>query len=118
QPLFSRQTILCESEDFRRETCRLPAGRVIDVDLVRQVSSADCDEGETWDYNNRTLWVSNGCRAYFEVTLSGGIRPGPRPGPGPGPRPIPQLRETYVTCWSNDERYNRCNVPGLNRSSQ
>ena len=33
--------------------------------LLQQISRASCIAGRTWGYDNRGLWVSNGCRARF-----------------------------------------------------
>ena len=42
-------------------------GGVADVRLVRQLSSARCVEGQTWGQDRSGLWVTQGCRAEFEV---------------------------------------------------
>ena len=57
--------IRCESRDQRQAYCALPfRGR---VRLVNQVSRAACTEGYSWGYDRRGVWVSQGCRADFEV---------------------------------------------------
>ena len=57
--------IRCESHDQRQAYCALPfRGR---VRLVNQISRAACTEGYSWGYDRRGVWVSQGCRADFEV---------------------------------------------------
>jgi hypothetical protein len=61
-------TIRCESS--ARETVRCAADTSSGVTLARQLSRAGCWYDETWGYDTRGVWVSNGCRADF--TLGGG----------------------------------------------
>ncbi len=65
--------VRCESINYRNTECRID-GRP--VALVRQLSTppGDCIEGRTWGYNdaNSTVWVSNGCRAEFQVGRGSG----------------------------------------------
>ncbi len=57
--------IRCESHDQRQAYCALPfRGR---VRLINQVSRAACTEGYSWGFDRRGVWVSQGCRADFEV---------------------------------------------------
>ena len=39
------------------------------VRLVRQLSYARCIEGRTWDSNSSAIWVTDGCRADFQVLV-------------------------------------------------
>ncbi len=55
----------CESRDFRDNYC--PVNTRGGVRLLQQVSRADCWEGETWGYDRRGIWVTQGCAADFEV---------------------------------------------------
>lgn len=57
--------ILCESADGQRAEClAAPRARVV---LVRQLSRAPCREGATWGTQGGKVWVTQGCRAEFEV---------------------------------------------------
>jgi hypothetical protein len=67
------QTVRCEAEGYGRKYCAVEPGGV--VRLVRQISGADCTRDSSWGYDSRGIWVSNGCRADFEV-LTAGSRPG------------------------------------------
>ena len=57
--------IVCESYDSRDNYC--PANTRDGVRLLRQVSRAACMKGQSWGYDRRGIWVSDGCRAEFEV---------------------------------------------------
>jgi hypothetical protein len=56
--------VTCSSVDNRRVRCdwdeRYGAPRI-----NKQLSQSRCAVGSTWDYDDRDLWVSNGCRATF-----------------------------------------------------
>jgi hypothetical protein len=70
KPAQADQTVRCESNDGRTQRCNVDTGG--GVRLQRQLSSAGCWEGDTWGYDRRAIWVSNGCRAEFRVGSSGG----------------------------------------------
>ncbi len=38
------------------------------MELVRQLSEADCRKGANWGDNSTSIWVDNGCRGDFRVT--------------------------------------------------
>jgi hypothetical protein len=62
----STERITCESIRDRHQTC--PArGRITSARLTRQLSGNACTEGRSWGWNDRSLWVSRGCRGEFEV---------------------------------------------------
>ena len=58
-------TIRCESSEGRRSECTIPRGS--EVRLVRVLSQAPCREGRSWGHDDRQIWVTEGCRAEFEV---------------------------------------------------
>ncbi len=58
-------TIRCESRDNREAYCG--ANTSGGVQLVQQLSSNGCYQGQTWGYDRRGIWVSGGCRAVFET---------------------------------------------------
>ena len=66
QDRFSN-TIRCSSNG-RRVACNADTGG--GVRLVRQLSGARCQEGSTWGYDSRAIWVDRGCRAEFELSGS------------------------------------------------
>lgn len=59
-------TIVCESRDSDHQRCGLPRG-VREVHIDEQLSQTPCRRGENWDYDDREIWVSAGCRARFRV---------------------------------------------------
>src|SRR5439155_19927032 len=59
------QTLQCESDGYGRKYCA--ADTRGGVRLTRQISGAACTQGSSWGYDERGVWVSNGCRAEFEV---------------------------------------------------
>ncbi|HJQ99140.1 MAG TPA: DUF3011 domain-containing protein [Candidatus Polarisedimenticolaceae bacterium] len=60
-----RLTITCESEANSRRTC--PADTSQGVVLVRSTGSAACLLGKTWGYDDKSIWVSDGCAGAFLV---------------------------------------------------
>jgi hypothetical protein len=57
--------VRCESRDYRERFCRTDTYG--GVRLVRQIGDASCRQGRTWGTRQDGIWVSNGCRADFEV---------------------------------------------------
>ena len=85
--------VTCESRDAQYEFCSVTTRG--DVRMVRQISSTPCRPGRSWGFNATGIWVTNGCRAEFEVGYrdvewTGGNR--------------------RVRCESEDNRYRRCRV--------
>lgn len=58
-------TLTCGSVGGRHNTCRLSKPGY--VTPVRQISGARCEQGRSWDYDRREIWVDNGCEAEFRV---------------------------------------------------
>jgi len=77
--------IVCSSINYRPATCNAwTQGR---VQLRRELSTGNlCRQGRTWGFDDRSIWVSNGCRAEFEFG-----RPVSRPGPVVGPAQAPGI---------------------------
>src|SRR5437764_513469 len=74
------QVIRCESNDGRRQYC--PADTRGGVRLSQQISGSACVQNSTWGYDNRGIWVDNGCRAEFILSAGYGVtRSGVTPGP-------------------------------------
>ncbi|AWH18198.1 hypothetical protein C1922_13260 [Stenotrophomonas sp. ZAC14D2_NAIMI4_7] len=59
------QVIACHSNDHRQQYCDARVRR--GVRLVRQESRSACIEGRSWGWDRRGVWVSDGCRAQFQV---------------------------------------------------
>jgi hypothetical protein len=61
------QRVKCESRDGHRKVCdaNLRGYRIADV---REISRTDCDIGRNFGYDDRGVWVDDGCRAEFIFT--------------------------------------------------
>jgi hypothetical protein len=58
-------TVTCESTGNAYKAC--PVNTSNGVRLSRQLSSQGCWEHDTWGYDADKIWVTNGCRAEFQV---------------------------------------------------
>ena len=61
--------VTCSSDSGSRVYC--DADTSGGVRLSRQISGSPCNEGSTWGYDNRGIWVDRGCRAEFEIAGGG-----------------------------------------------
>lgn len=57
--------VRCESYEHRTNYCRI--GRHGDVRIVQRLSDSKCHEGSDWGVQGDQIWVTDGCRAVFEV---------------------------------------------------
>lgn len=97
------ERLVCKSSDYRRRYC--PADiRYGAAALVRQRSQAPCVYGRTWAYDQRGIWVSNGCEAEFEIGYQDTAW---APGRGGG---------RWIRCESRDYTHTTC--PTAGRSAQ
>jgi Protein of unknown function (DUF3011) len=55
--------LTCSSNDGRYRYCR--ADTQNRVQLIRQISGSRCDQGYSWGFDYRGIWVDRGCRAEF-----------------------------------------------------
>lgn len=64
----------CSSDSYQKVRCELEGGgAIVDASIVRRISNAGCDRRDDWDVEGGYLWVRNGCRADFEVVLTGDV---------------------------------------------
>ena len=109
------RVIRCESTNSRTVYCNVDTR--YGVRLLTQHSRSACIEGRTWGWNARGVWVTNGCRAQFQVGGRGfddryGDRDRyPYDGYGDG-------RARRMTCESHDNRYRFCRTSGYIRQAQ
>jgi hypothetical protein len=61
----SGQVISCSSDDMHRHHCA--ADTRGGVQLVKQNSDSRCEQGRSWGFDKRGIWVDHGCRADFQV---------------------------------------------------
>jgi len=66
---YNSSAITCSSNDGYRNYCT--ADTRGGVRLARQLSGSPCEEGSTWGYDSRGIWVDRGCRAEFTVANPG-----------------------------------------------
>lgn len=57
-------TVTCTSDGSDYKTCAWDH-RYGSPRIVRQISRKSCISGRSWGYDNRGLWVNDGCRATF-----------------------------------------------------
>jgi DUF3011 family protein len=65
RPAHAQTTVTCESYNGRQQVCGV--NTTGGVRLVNQLSSNACVQGRTWGVARNAIWVTNGCRAEFEV---------------------------------------------------
>ena len=94
------ETLICESDNGRRHWCS--ADTRFGVELYRQLSKTNCREGSTWGFNDRGIWVDNGCRAEFVL--------GRRGGRGRDRDRDRDRRDFTITCESDNNRTHHCDV--------
>lgn len=64
-PAMAQKTVVCSSSGNAKRVC--PADTRNGVVLVRERSDGVCEQGSTWGYNPRGIYVSGGCSAEFQV---------------------------------------------------
>jgi len=57
--------VRCESRGYSDNYC--PVNTRGGVRLLRKFSRSECWEGESWGYDRRGIWVTQGCGAEFEI---------------------------------------------------
>jgi len=65
RPSQAMRTLVCESNGNERSYCRADAS--FGVQLTHQLSRTDCVLNRNWGSDRNGVWVSNGCRAEFEL---------------------------------------------------
>jgi hypothetical protein len=92
-PILSEaKVVVCESHKGRYRFCEAEVNGP--VRMIKQLSDAPCIEGQTWGYDRYGIWVTNGCRAKFEIVEYGeGVK--------------------KISCESEHEMYRYCPVSGV-----
>ena len=70
--LSSSARVTCESNDNHYASCPTQGLSIQSVRVVRQLSTARCQEGVSYGKGPNYLWVNFGCRAEFEVVVDVG----------------------------------------------
>ena len=59
------EIVTCKSHDYKYTHCNIRSAGY--VTLQKQLSNTRCEQGRTWDYDRRGIWVDDGCKAEFLV---------------------------------------------------
>ena len=89
--------LVCESMGHDKKQC--PADTSFGVELARQISKSGCVRGEDWGFDEKGVWVDNGCRGEFVLGRTAG-----------GIGPMSSATRGTVTCESINNGQNRCNA--------
>ncbi len=65
----SAPAVVCASKVGERQVCA--ADTKAGVTLLRSTGSVACERGKTWGYDQRSIWVSDGCSAEFSLGKGG-----------------------------------------------
>jgi hypothetical protein len=95
----SGQTLYCASDNGKRNFCA--ANTRGGVQMTRQRSGSACIQGQTWGWDNRSVWVDRGCRADFITGSGNGNGNGWGNGSGSG---------QTLYCASDDGKRNFCSM--------
>ena len=87
------QRVKCESRNYQPNSCAI--GDAANVQIIERLGG-NCRQGADWNFDRRAIYVSNGCRAIFNV-ISGGY------GGGYGGGNVRTIR-----CESQNYRTSRC----------
>lgn len=98
--------LLCESRGGYSQYCNTPSLAEVTLVEVLNHDARECDGN--WGYDNRGIWVNNGCRARFEITTFEDAFPS-RPDYGSG------HTSRKVKCKSRNNRLKICNVRNFER---
>ena len=66
-PARADQTIECRSRDYRQHSCPIADRQHGYVRLEQNLSDTACVRGRNWDYDEREIWVDDGCHGRFTV---------------------------------------------------
>lgn len=93
--------IVCESQSAARQQCQ--AAGATSIRLIKQYSTNPCTLNQSYGIGFGHMWVSNGCRGEFEVTVGG------QPGGGGGDNGtgLPDR----VLCESKSGERAECRIP-------
>ena len=59
------QTVRCESHKHAYKMCRVDTHGY--VYLAREISKGACQQGRSWDYDRRGIWVDDSCKGDFVI---------------------------------------------------
>jgi hypothetical protein len=92
-------TIVCESKPGARTVC--PGRTSAGVALMKEIGPAPCLLGKTWGYDDKGVWVADGCSGEFQLgqPAKAGEQTAP-PAPASGqPGGVPRTPQGEVETW-------------------
>lgn len=90
---MAQRAVACSSDNGKRHYCDVDTRG--GVTMVRQHSDAACEEGYSWGYDRRGVWVDHGCRADFSIDADYGAPP-------------PVSERLTLACSSDDGKRHYC----------
>jgi hypothetical protein len=93
QPGMAQRSIACSSDSGKRHYCDVDTRG--GVSMMRQRSDAACEEGYSWGYDRKGIWVDHGCRADFSIDADYGAPP-------------PVTEQLTLACSSGDGKRHYC----------
>lgn len=106
----NRYELVCTSNRYRTQTCRLPRGMNSQIKLIKKISHSPCVLGQSWGVGERSVWVSDGCRAVFRIAHNG--RGGGRGGEG---GPYHHSHKKQLSCGSPHGYFQACHLKHAGR---
>ena len=97
-------TVSCSSKPGERQHC--PADTSGGVALQRSTGEAACLLGRTWGYDDRGVWVSDGCGGVFtlgQAAPQGAVAPAPAPPAETAQPAAPQVAHRRIESWGEFE---------------
>ncbi|HUR94328.1 MAG TPA: DUF3011 domain-containing protein [Gemmatimonadales bacterium] len=101
----STTRMTCESQGAARQQCAVAGASRIR--LVRQLSTSPCTLNTSYGTGSGHIWVSNGCRGEFDVTVQGGQTGGQPDGSG---LPANSGLGERITCESKGNDRTECPI--------
>ena len=92
---IAQRTVSCASDNGKRHYCDMDTRG--GVSMIRQRSDTACEEGYSWGYDRRGIWVDHGCRAEFSIDADYGAPP-------------PVTERLTLTCSSENGKRNYCSA--------
>jgi hypothetical protein len=101
KPLLAQPPVVtCSSNPGERQTC--PADTSAGIALERSLGPGECLLGKTWGYDDKNVWVSDGCSGEF--TLGQGARAtAAAPPTSTAPSPLAPQEQNRIQTWGSIE---------------
>ena len=82
QPVDPAVAVVCGSKPGERQTCA--ADTTKGVTLLRSTGTVACELGTSWGFDEKSIWVRDGCSAEFSL----GVQPAAAKGSAPTRRAV------------------------------